>query len=134
MILLHINDKIKRQQVLGLCHSLNHQVKLFDEADARIAVGELAGLGNSKNSRKKDGVQKDKTHLSGSTDIKLPDCIIFSEVSSYEMDVFLAEYKRCGIEPTHLKAVVTVHNMKWSVDDLIAQLKKEQIAIMMRGR
>ncbi len=134
MILLHIDDKIKKQQVLSLCHSLNQQVKIFDETDAEHTVGELAGLGSSKNLRKKDGVQKDKTQLSDSADIKLPDCIIFSELSSQEIDMFLAEYKKRGIEPTHLKAVVTVHNMKWSVNELIAELKKEQIAIMMRGR
>ena len=134
MILLHINDKIKRQQVLSLCHSLNQQVKLFDATDAGRTVGELAGLSNSKNSRKKDDTWTDKTQLSDSADVKLPDCIIFSELSGNDMDIFLAEYKKRGIEPTHLKAVVTVHNMRWSVNELIAELKKEQIAIMMRGR
>ena len=126
MILLHINDKTKRQQIISLCHSLNHQIKQFDEADAGSTVGELAGIkgvkaGKSVNDTNGDGV-------------KLPDCIIFSDVSSSAMDVFLAEYKKRGIEPTHLKAIVTVHNMKWSVSELIAELKKEQIAIMMRGR
>lgn len=79
----------------------------------------------------------DKTQLSdklNSSNKSLPDCIIFSDILSDAMDRFLAEYKKRGIEPTHLKAIVTVHNMKWSVDELINELKKEQIAIMMRGR
>ncbi len=126
MILLHINDKTKRQQIISLCHSLNHQIKQFDEKDAGSTVGELAGI---------KGVKGEKTVDSTSGEnVKLPDCIIFSDVSSSAMDVFLAEYKKRGIEPTHLKAIVTVHNMKWSVSGLIAELKKEQIAIMMRGR
>ena len=126
MILLHINDKTKRQQIISLCHSLNHQIKQFGETDAGSTVGELAGI---------KGVKGEKTVDSTSGEnVKLPDCIIFSDVSSSAMDVFLAEYKKRGIEPTHLKAIVTVHNMKWSVSGLIAELKKEQIAIMMRGR
>ena len=126
MILLHINDKTKRQQIVSLCHSLNHQIKQFDEADAGSTVGELAGI---------KGVKGEKTVDSTSGEnVKLPDCIIFSDVSSSAMDVFLAEYKKRGIEPTHLKAIVTIHNMKWSVSGLIAELKKEQIAIMLRGR
>ena len=126
MILLHINDKTKRQQIISLCHSLNHQIKQFDEADAGRTVGELAGIKGVKGGKTVDNTSGEN--------VKLPDCIIFSDVSSPAMDVFLAEYKKRGIEPTHLKAIVTVHNMKWSVSELIAELKKEQIAIMMRGR
>ena len=126
MILLHINDKTKRQQIISLCHSLNHQIKQFDEADAGTTVGELAGIKGGKGAKAE--------HSTNGDNVKLPDCIIFSDVSSSAMDVFLAEYKKRGIEPTHLKAIVTVHNMKWSVSELIAELKKEQIAIMMRGR
>ena len=126
MILLHINDKIKRQQIISLCHSLNHQIKQFDEADAGSTVGELAGIKGVKGGKTVDSTDGEN--------VKLPDCIIFSNVSSPAMDVFLAEYKKRGIEPTHLKAIVTVHNMEWSVSELIAELKKEQIAIMMRGR
>ena len=126
MILLHINDKTKRQQIISLCHSLNHQIKQFDETDAGSTVGELAGIKEVKGEKTVDSTSGEN--------VKLPDCIIFSDVSSSAMDVFLAEYKKRGIEPTHLKAIVTVHNMKWSVSGLIAELKKEQIAIMMRGR
>ena len=126
MILLHINDKTKRQQIVSLCHSLNHQIKQFDETDAGITVGELAGIKGFKGGKTVDSTSGEN--------VKLPDCIIFSDVSSSAMDVFLAEYKKRGIEQTHLKAIVTVHNMKWSVSGLIAELKKEQIAIMMRGR
>ncbi len=126
MILLHINDKTKRQQIISLCHSLNHQIKQFDEADAGSTVGELAGIKGVKGGKTVDSTSGEN--------VKLPDCIIFSDVSSSAMDVFLAEYKKRRIEPTHLKAIVTVHNMKWSVSELIAELKKEQITIMMRGR
>ncbi len=129
MILLHINDKTKRQQIVSLCHSLNHQIKFFDEADAEHTVGELARI--SKPGHGKSEYNADKLNSSNKS---LPDCIIFSDILSDAMDRFLAEYKKRGIEPTHLKAIVTVHNMKWSVDELINELKKEQIAIMMRGR
>ena len=85
MILLHINDKTKRQQIVSLCHSLNHQIKQFDESDAGRTVGELVGI---------KGVKGTKSEYSADGDnAKLPDCIIFSDVSSQAMDVFLAEYK-----------------------------------------
>ena len=112
MILLHINDKTKRQQIVSLCHSLNHQIKFFDEADAEHTVGELARI--SKPGHGKSEYNADKTQLS-------------DKLNSSNKSLR-------GIEPTHLKAIVTVHNMKWSVDELINELKKEQIAIMMRGR
>ena len=41
MILLHINDKTKRQQIVSLCHSFNHQIKQFNESDAGRTIGEL---------------------------------------------------------------------------------------------
>lgn len=69
MILLHINDKTKRQQIVSLCHSLNHQIKQFDESDAGRTVGELVGI---------KGVKGTKSEYSADGDnAKLPDCIIF---------------------------------------------------------
>ena len=62
MILLHINDKTKRQQIVSLCHSLNHQIKFFDEADAEHTVGELARI--SKPGHGKSEYNADKTQLS----------------------------------------------------------------------
>lgn len=51
MILLHINDKTKRQQIVSLCHSLNHQIKQFNESDAGRTVGELAGIKGVKGTK-----------------------------------------------------------------------------------
>lgn len=151
MILLHINDNTKRQQILSLCHSLNHQVKLFDENDVETTVGELTGVKQSKGKEPENDINSGSsigrqnkvdvnnhgrggTFLSHSKEGHLPDCIIFSDISNLEMDIFLAEYKKRGIEPTPMKAIVTVYNMDWSIDKLIEELKREQIAIIMRGR
>lgn len=151
MILLHINDDTKRQQIVSLCHSLNHQVKLFDENDVETTVGELTGMKKPKGKEPAKDVNSGSaigrlnkadmnndgrggTFLSHSKEGHLPDCIIFSDISNLEMDVFLAEYKKRSIEPTQMKAVVTVYNMGWSIDKLIEELKREQIAIIMRGR
>ena len=151
MILLHINDNTKRQQILSLCHSLNHQVKLFDENDVETTVGELTGVKQSKGKEPENDINsgssigrlnkadmnnhgRGRTFLSHSKEGHLSDCIIFSDISNLEMDVFLAEYKKRSIEPTQMKAIVTVYNMDWSIDKLIEELKREQIAIIMRGR
>ena len=63
----------------------------------------------------------------------LPDCIIFAGIADKVMDDFLARYKSNGIELTGLKAVVTIHNMNWSLYELLEELKKERTAIYMRG-
>ena len=49
MILLHINDKSKEQQILRLCSAMKLPVRRLSEKDAGKAVGLLAGLKTGKN-------------------------------------------------------------------------------------
>ena len=138
MILLHINDKSKEQQILRLCSAMKLPVRRLSEKDAGKAVGLLAGLKTGKNSDKKSVAATDTPVFGiGSITVPalytLPDCIIFAGIADKVMDDFLARYKSNGIEPTGLKAVVTIHNMNWSLYELLEELKKERTAIYMRG-
>lgn len=126
MILLHINDKSKEQQILRLCSAMKLPVRRLSEKDAGKTVGLLAGIKTDKRTGGNGGAVPML--------YTLPDCIIFAGVADKVMDDFLARYKSNGIEPTGLKAVVTIHNMNWSLYELLEELKKERTAIYMRGK
>ena len=126
MILLHINDKSKEQQILRLCSAMKLPVRRLSEKDAGKTVGLLAGIKLDKRAGGNGGAVPAL--------YTLPDCIIFAGVADKVMDDFLARYKSNGIEPTGLKAVVTIHNMNWSLYELLEELKKERTAIYMRGK
>lgn len=162
MILLHINDKSKEQRILRLCSAMKLPARRLSEKDAVKSVGLLAGLKTDKRAGGNGGAaaSADKhvaaapapvsayvpAPASASKSVSavkpitvpalytLPDCIIFAGVADKVMDDFLARYKSNGIEPTGLKAVVTIHNMNWSLYELLEELKKERTAIYMRGR
>lgn len=123
MILLHINDKAKEQKILRICAAMKLQVRRLTEKDVGKSVGLLAGFKTGKGSEG-SGV--------AAALYSLPDCIIFAGVADKLIDDFLARYKSDGIEPTGLKAVVTLHNMNWSLYELLEELKKERTAIYMR--
>ena len=51
----------------------------------------------------------------------------FSGINSSQMDIFLAEYKKAGIEPIGCKAVVTPDNVFWSADKLFREIFREHL-------
>ena len=53
--------------------------------------------------------------------------LVFSGINSSQMDIFLAEYKKAGIEPIGCKAVVTQDNVFWSADKLFREIFKEHL-------
>lgn len=151
MILLHINDKSKEQQILRLCSAMKLPVRRLSEKDAGKTVGLLAGIKLDKRADINAGAAAPvSSYKPASASVSkpvsaikpitmpalytLPDCIIFAGVADKVMDDFLARYKSNGIEPTGLKAVVTIHNMNWSLYELLEELKKERAAIYMRGK
>ena len=50
--------------------------------------------------------------------------MVFSNMADM-LDQFLSEYKKAGIPPIGLKAVITPHNIFWSAEDLYKELFKE---------
>jgi hypothetical protein len=73
------------------------------------------------------GFKKEKITYSGP---ELPaEMLVFSEMNSDQVDDFLAAYKKTGIAPVNLKAVVTPGNIHWNVDTLFRELMREHIAM-----
>lgn len=76
---------------------------------------------DSRNNR----IQKDGSRYSGAD---FPaELLVFSGINSSQMDIFLAEYKKAGIEPIGCKAVVTQDNVFWSADKLFREIFKEHL-------
>ena len=124
-VMYYLKDTKKEKQILKLCSQLGIQTRKIKEKDVNVSLSTLAGISGAISMSQVEKAPKD---------YEIPPLLIFVGMTEKKLDEFLTEYKKRGIEPTHLKAIVTIHNMKWSVSGLIAELKKEQIAIMMRGR
>ena len=53
--------------------------------------------------------------------------LVFSGIDSDGVDAFLASYKETGAAPIGLKAILTPHNVFWSVEQLYQELMKEHV-------
>lgn len=119
LVLYHIPDPKKEQQLAALCKGLGFRAKRLVPGDANKTVGTLAGL--------KTAASADKAPAGWT----LPELLIFSEMTGDALDLFLAAYKNAGIAPIALKAVVTPHNTAWSLYALAEELKKERAAMLL---
>ena len=50
-----------------------------------------------------------------------------SEMNSDQVDAFLAEYKKAGVEPIALKAVITGNNIFWTAERTQKELLREHL-------
>lgn len=121
LVLCHIRDSRKEKQIADLCGRLGFRVRALKAAQANTEVGVLAGVSRANM----------KEHEKAPALYQLPDLLIFSGLPDEGLDLFLAEYKKAGIEPTGLKAVVTPHNLTWTVYELAAELVKERTAMLL---
>lgn len=51
--------------------------------------------------------------------------IVFCGIDGAELDMFLKEYKKTGIEPIPLKAMLTPYNIGWTAEKLFGELLEE---------
>ena len=121
-ILMYIKDKKKETQILKLCERMGVSVRLFMAKDVNKTIGELTGMSHPLLSRE-NSLQSSKMSIPFL--YQQPDIIIFHGLSDQQLDQFLDEYRKDKIEPTPLKAVVTMHNLQWSVYELTQELLKE---------
>lgn len=86
------------------------------KSDYGQKLGAIAGI---------TGFKKDGSRYSGAD---FPaELLVFSGINSSQMDIFLAEYKKEGIEPIGCKAVVTPDNVFWSADKLFREIFREHL-------
>lgn len=106
----------KVEKIKALCKTLGISVQQVEKSDYGQKLGAIAEV---------SGFKKDGSKYSGAD---FPaEMLIFSGMNSSQIDVFLAEYKKSGIEPIGCKAVVTPDNVFWSADKLFREILKEYI-------
>ena len=55
--------------------------------------------------------------------------MIFSGMSSEQLDVFLKSYRESGISPIGCKGILTPNNVFWTAEELFQELWKEHLAM-----
>lgn len=119
-VLFYTSKADKGREITALCNRLGFRSKALKPADAGCTVGSLAGL---------PGASKSIENLPAG--YSMPELIIFSGGAGEALDVFLAAYRKAGIEPVALKAVVTPHNAAWTVRALAEELQRERAAMLL---
>ncbi len=128
LIMYKINETSKEKQVVNLCRKLGLKTRKLKDSDAKITVGTLTG--NGKINVSPNSQMLNTANQNVPTGYSLPELIIFSGLKDNKLDEFLAEYKKMGIAPIGLKAVVTIHNVNWTMYELAEELVRERISIM----
>lgn len=125
LIMFYTKDKNKSEQIINLCRRLNIRTRKMKPSDINMEAGSLAGI-------KALGIKKEKEKAPAG--YEMPEVIIFSGISSSELDTFLEEYKKANITSTALKAVLTPYNITWTLYELITELQRERIQMMFGKR
>lgn len=128
LIMYKINETSKEKQVVNLCRKLGLKTRKLKDSDAKITVGTLTG--NGKINASPDNQMLNTANQNVPTGYSLPELIVFSGLKDNKLDEFLAEYKKMGIAPIGLKAVVTIHNVNWTMYELAEELVRERISII----
>lgn len=128
LIMYKINEPSKEKQVVNLCRKLGLKTRKLKDSDAKITVGTLTG--NGKINASPDNQMLNTANQNVPTGYSLPELIVFSGLKDNKLDEFLAEYKKMGIAPIGLKAVVTIHNVNWTMYELAEELVRERISII----
>ncbi len=122
MILYYVQDEKKRIQMEVLCMSMSIGTKQLKPSDLNTQVGTLIG---AKNIEPLDPAKEAKAPAI----FCMPEIIIFSGIPDKKLDEFLFSYKKVGMTPTKLKAVITPQNASWSLYHLIRELSMERAQI-----
>lgn len=117
ILLFHISEK-KTEEIRALCRELQIETVQIEKSRYYDFLGTLAGIPGLKGPAP---VYRGK-ELSG-------EMLVFFGLDSEDLDIFLAEYRKRGIERIDLKAVMTPHNMTWNPLKLYEELSAEHTAL-----
>ena len=121
-ILSYVKSKEKEEQIQKLCKRLQISNVRIGQQDAGKELGELCGIYKGTKG----------THAPAPLLYQMPELLIFSGIPEGMLDLILAEYRKERIEPVALKAIVTPHNISWTVYELSSELAKEHAAMHRR--
>jgi len=120
LILLYTTNKEKAEAIEKLCQGLSFQFRRLTPADIHCSVAAVVS-GDYKFPLGR------KAPLPAA--YVQPELLIFSGLKDKSLDRFLQQYKKAGLQPIQLKAVVTPFNCNWTIYDLTQQLQREHAAM-----
>lgn len=113
ILLFHVG-KEKSDKIKTLCHDLHIQAITVPKARYHDALGTLLNIGTFPAGER-------------SAEEFSMEMMVFSGLTSEELDTFLKAYRDAGIAPISLKAIVTPSNIFWSAGQLYGELMKEHL-------
>ena len=112
-VLLFRVEPVKAAQIENLCKNLGIRTSRISLFDYSQKLAYLAGI---------PGFPREDIDYTGP---EFPsEMMVFSNMAD-RLEQFLSEYKKAGIPPIGLKAVITPHNIFWSAENLYKELFKE---------
>lgn len=121
-ILSYVKNQEKEAQIQKLCKRLQITNVRIGQQDVGKELGELCGIYKGTKG----------THAPAPLLYQMPELLIFSGIPEGMLDLILAEYRKEKIESVALKAIVTPHNISWTVYELSSELAKEHAAMHRR--
>lgn len=112
LLLFYSTNEEKISRISNLCERFGFSFRGVAHEEANQTVGFLAGLNGFPESS--ENVENPPEN----------ECMVFSSVERESLDRFLTEMRNSEVRVT-LKAMITPHNQKWKLCDLIAELIKE---------
>lgn len=117
ILLFHVN-KEKNLQIDKLCREMGLQAVIVEKRQYNEPLGALAGI---------QGFAPTNKPYTGA---EFPmEMMVFSGIPSEELDPLLAAYRKQGIAPIPLKAILTPHNVFWTAYRLYGELMKEHLQL-----
>lgn len=111
-IYLNCNNIEKKNKIKILCGFLQIEVCYLNSLDLNKKINEIIESDN---------------HDINNYIVNIEDLLLFYDFDDNKLNEFLSKYRQNDIEKISLKAVVTPFNIKWSLSELIKQLREERL-------
>ena len=115
VLLMYCKEETKRQKIRKLCQQFGMECQLLSVKDGKEEIGVLSGVYEKAM----------RTHEMPPFAWQIPELIVFSGLPESRLHLFLDAYRKEGLEPIALKAIVTPHNVMWSIYELSNELASE---------
>lgn len=116
LLMIYSKNSEKISRISNLCDRFKIDFKEIAPEETCQTVGYLAGFNGFPFSEEKAENPPEN------------ECVVFSSIDRETLDSFLTEMKNNDARVT-LKAMITPHNQKWKLCDLIGELEKEHKAM-----
>jgi len=120
-LFLFTNDSDRRESIKKIADGLGAKIKFLSSEDLTTPLERLIfGTGPCKGKENLPPIYSQ------------PEIMFMSGFTSERIDSLIDEFKKQGVKPVDLKAIVTPVNVKWSPYELTKELIKERNSFISR--